>query len=268
MMPEELLDAGAESSTAEGISADPSAGTQNTEQPAGKEPPFHLHPRWQELQTRLRNQDTALTTATQRSEQLAEQVRQLEMATKPGDAPTREYIDAAEALLKVMEANPKLKMLLSLSDAAPHLIRGYQGVQDLTKAQQEGLFRQARSQVRDLAGKAELPVDEDSINLIEEMVAGVIRRDADAHKKFLGGDTSVIGEAFDKVQKGFLSTLRREASVNLARNKENVRRLPPVTRGGAAGPEAPLKLVPGKEREYEKNMLKQAAEMLEQRLTG
>ena len=268
-MPEELLDATAGSSAAEGTSADSSAGTQITDQVAGKEPPFHLHPRWQELQGQSRQLKEQNATLTQQAAQLQERLARLEEAARPkGEAPSQEYIDAAAALMKVMEANPKLKTLLSLSDAAPHLMRGYQGVQELTQAQQAGLFRQARAQVKELATKEGLPSDEDSLNLLEEMVAGMIRRDRDAHKKFLDGDVSVIGDVFDKIQKGFLSTLRREASVNLTTTKNNVKRLPPVSRGGAAGPEAPPKLEPGKEREFEKSLMKQGSAMLERLLTG
>ena len=268
-MPEELLDATAGSSAAEGTSADSSAGTQITDQVAGKEPPFHLHPRWQELQGQSRLKDQKIEHLTQYAAQIQERLTRLEEASRPkGEAPSQEYIDAAAALMKVMEANPKLKTLLSLSDAAPHLMRGYQGVQELTQAQQAGLFRQARAQVKELATKEGLPSDEDSLNLLEEMVAGMIRRNGDAHKKFLDGDVSVIGDVFNKIQKGFLSTLRREASVNLTNTKNNVKRLPPVSRGGAAGPEAPPKLEPGKEREFEKSLMKQGSAMLERLLTG
>lgn len=76
-MPDEILDAGAESSTATQV--DPSAGTQNTGtngQPAEANVPFHLHPRWQErtqeIQT-LRAQNAQLNQRLAQLEQRREQ---------------------------------------------------------------------------------------------------------------------------------------------------------------------------------------------------
>lgn len=268
-MPDESLDATADSSTADTVQQQgTSAGTQNTDQPPAKEPPFHLHPRWQELQGRLKNQDTALATANQRAEQLAERLRQFETAAKPGAQPSEEYVAAAQALLKVMESDPRLKTLLSLSDAAPHLMRGYQGIQRLSEAQQRTLMTQGRSRVNEAAAKAGLPTDERALQHIEEMVAGAIRRNQGLAQRFKEGDMSAVDEAFKDIEEGLLQVMRRAAGQDLKQTKDMTKRLPPVPTGGSPGKEAPPKLEEGKEREFERTMHDSAIKRLESLLRG
>ena len=258
-----IADAPADSSTAPVDGQQTQADAQSADQR-----PFHEHPRFQELIAQNRDFKTQNGQLSQQVQQLTQAVQQMQQqAPRGGQPPSEEYTKAADALLKIMEVNPRLKALLGLSDAAPQLIKGYQGVQDLTQAQSTALLRSGRQEISSLAAKANLATDDDSVDLMEEMVAGVIRRTPGAEERFRQGDLSTVGDAFKKIQDGFIANLRRPAAASVLQTKDKVRGLPPAPRGGLPGGSAPAKLEPGKERAFEQSLHQKAMDMLAN-LTG
>ena len=268
-MSSEIVDAAAaDSSPAIDPSAPPQPDAQNGTPPAEAQVPFHQHPRWQELMRERAELRTSNTQLTGQVQQLTQAVQQMQQnAPRQGTPPNEEYVKAADALLKIMEVNPKLKALLGLADAAPQLFKGYQGVQDLTQAQTQALLRSGRTEISSLATKAGLPASDEDIDHLEEMVAGVIRRTPGAEERFRQGDLSVVNDAFKKITDGFVANLRRPAAAQLADTKNKVQRLPPAPRGGLPGGAAPPKLEAGKERQYEQSLHQKAMDMLSS-LTG
>lgn len=258
---------------AESSPADPSAIPQPGAQPdvqadPNANVPFHKHPRFQEIIRQnqdFRAQNGQLTTQVN---QLTQAVQQLQQnRPQQGEQPNAEFVRAAEALIQIMQVNPRLKALLGLADAAPQLVKGYQGVQSLTQVQQSNLLRSGRNEISSLASKAGLPADDESVDLLEEMVAGVIRRTPGAEARFRQGDMGTVSEAFKKIQDGFVANLRRPAAASVAQTKDKVRNLPPAPRGGLPGTPAPAKIEPGKERQYEQSLHQKAVDMLSS-LTG
>ena len=267
-MSSEIVDAAAaESSPALDPSATPPAAPSPEDQ-ADLQVPFHKHPRFQELIAQNRDFKTQNGQLTQQVQQLTQAVQQMQRnAPSQGAPPNEEYVKAADALLKIMEVNPRLKALLGLADAAPKLNEGYQSVQQLQQAQTTALLRSGRSEISSLATKAGLPSSDEDIDLLEEMVAGVIRRTPGAEERFRQGDLSTIGDAFKKISEGFVANLRRPAAQNVIDTKNKVRNLPPAPRGGLPGGAAPPKLEPGGERKFEQSMHQRAMDMLAN-LTG
>lgn len=258
-MPPEVMDAMADPSTATGTDqtgtdAATSAETLKPDQAAqDTPPPFHEHPRFQELIGKNRQLESVVS-------RLSQQLAGLQRG-RDGDQTPPEYVEAAEALFsKVLPAHPKLRALLELAERAPALT---QSVESLTTAQRNGLLQAGRSQIATLSQTSKLPSDENSLNLIEEMVAGTIRRLPDGEARFLRGDLAIVKEAFEQVEKNFLSHLRREASAQLAQTKQKTSRLPPAPRGGVPGSEGDLKLEPGKERDFTAALHKKALALLE-----
>ena len=265
----EIVDAAvATDSSAVEPSATPQPAAQDGVQAETKLPPFHEHPRFQELIAQNREFKAQNSQLSQQVQQLTQSVQQMQRnAPQNGTPPNEEYVKAAEALLKIMEVNPRLKAMLGLADAAPQLMQGYQGVQQLTQAQTTALLRSGRQEITTLATKAGLPASDEHVDLLEEMVAGVIRRTPGAEERFRQGDLTTVQEAFKKITEGFVAELRRPASASLAQTKAKVQGLPPAPRGGLPGSAAPAKLEPGKERAYEQSLHQRAMDMLSN-LTG
>lgn len=226
-------------------------------QPAAPEKltPFHQHPDWQRM---VRERNDARTQL----QQFQQELQALKAQQPQPTGPSQDEMAAAEALLKLMDMHPELKMIRALAKSAPQIVQGYQGVQQLTKAQQENLYRAGRNEIESLAKAADLPTSGDSVDHLEEMVTGVIRRDDGLTERFQQGDISAVREAFNKVANGFVANLRRAPVAALADTKDKTKKLPPAPRGSAAGPEAPAKPEPGKEREYASSLHKRAMEML------
>ena len=246
--------------------ADTPPGAQPGSPAADKLTPFHQHPDWQRM-VRDRNDANA------RAHQLEQRLRQLETTPRtPGTPRTpeeqRARADALQALNDLVGDDPKWKAVLALAQHGPQIVQGLQGVQNLTRAQQDGLVRGARTELSSLAKEAGLPHTGDALDTIEDIVTGIIGRDPDAMQKFQQGDTSVVSAAFKKLADGFVANLRRSSTATLVDTKNKVRQLPPVSRGGPAGPAAPAKLEPGKEREYEAGLHKSARARLAELLTG
>lgn len=260
-MPEEPMDASAESSPATPAEpASPSAGTLNAEPTDGaadQQPPFHEHPRFQQLIGENRQLKAAVSELN----------RRLQGLEKPKtDSAPPEYVEAAEALLKILPANPKLKALLDLADRAPSLL---ENVDTLNQGRVNGLLLQSRATLKGLAEDAKLPADPDSLALLEEMIVGAIRRIDGGEARFLRGDPDVIREAFEYAEKRLLSQLRQGGAAALVSTKQKTKNLPPAPRGaGLPGQEPPAKLEPGKERQFESNLHKRAMQMIRERLAA
>ena len=223
-MSSEIVDAAAaESSPAIEPSATPQPGAQ-PETPAEPQVPFHQHPRWQELMRERAELRTSNGQLSQQVQTLTQAVQQMQRnAPTQGTPPNEEYVKAADALLKIMEVNPRLKTLLGLADAAPKLNEGYQSVQQLQQAQNTALLRSGRNEISSLATKAGLPSSDEDIDLLEEMVAGVIRRTPGAEQRFRQGDLAVVGDAFKKISEGFVANLRRPAAQSGDRHEKQGR---------------------------------------------
>lgn len=249
--------------------ADPSAGSQNTDATAGgTQPQYVPYARFQEVNGKFRQQEQLNQQQAHALQQMQQELEQMRRAATPAGAPpSPEYVQAAEALLRIMEANPKLKQLLGLADAAPQLVQGYQGVQELTQAQARSLVQSGRSQIAQLAETAGLPSGEDHLNMVEELVTAVIRRTPGAEEKFRQGDLSVVSAAFKQVQETFLNSLTRHTTAGVAQTKANVKNLPPAPRGGGLpGPKIPAKPQPGQERKFVADLHEAANALLQERM--
>ena len=274
-MADEGQDVGAASSTATGIETGTSAGTLNTDTAqtgAQTQSQFVPFSRFKEVNDRAGALERSHAAVVQRAAQLERRLQQLE-TVKPAGTPRtpeeqRARADALQALNDLVGDDPKWKAVLALAQHGPQIVQGLQGVQNLTRAQQDGLVRGARTELSSLAKEAGLPHTGDALDTIEDIVTGIIGRDPDAMQKFQQGDTSVVSAAFKKLADGFVANLRRSSTATLVDTKNKVRQLPPVSRGGPAGPAAPAKLELGKEREYEAGLHKTARARLAELLTG
>lgn len=248
--------------TADSSSPAASAPGPNGAQPSAKLPPFNTHPDWIKMHDRLK-------AAEAKNVEFERRWQDLQSRTAPPPRPPEEHVRAAAALEQVMAANPKLARLLQLAERSPELLEGYKGVQTLTRQQTEAAQRAGREQIRAFAQAEGLPMDkEDIATFIEDMVAGHILRQG-GRERFLSGDGAVVKDAVQFVKDNFLALLQRGANLSVAATKAKVSALPPAPRGGGlVGPEAPPKLVPGKEREYEAAVLKQGRAMLDRLTKG
>lgn len=207
--------------------------------------------RFAEINQKYRHFEAQAGQAARENADLKARIQQFESVARGGaEPPSQEYLQAAEALLKIMEVNPRLKALLGLADNAPKLMQGYEGVERLTASQLQGFVRQGRTQIADLAKSSGLPSDAQSLDLIEELIAGLVRRSPEAQQRFRAGDLTVVNETFKTLADGFLASLRRQTAAGLQATKTRVGALPPAPRGAPAGPPAPDKPQPGKEREF------------------
>lgn len=255
--------------------ADVETGSPSVDSAPAPEAAVEVQPQPQKLPNFNSSPDWRRMVAERRQDrQLIEQLRQEIQASKAQPVPQgtpdeqRQLSDAAVALKKIFAADPEFKAWWEARNQIPQLMQGYQGVQKLTEAQSQSIARQGRQQIADLAGKAELPTDDDALNHMEEMVAGVIRRMDNGVERYRQGDTSVVQEAFKAIQDGFFTPLRRPAAASLQATKTKLRSLPPRPGGGIAGPEAPPKPVAGKEGEYWASLRGRTKEMLGELLKG
>jgi len=274
MPPEEFVDeAAAESSSAPQVTPaqqTPNGGAQTAEQTGQgqQQPPFHLHPRWQQLQREQRESRTTMQQLTQENQRLQQQMQALQK-TATGPAYTQEQRDerqrARQIIQELQNEDPEYarrqQQIDQMLAAMPHLLRGYQGVNALTQAQQEGNVRAGRQTIAELAKKA-LPDNPKAADRVEDLVTGHLTRDPALFERFRAGDASAIKEAFDAVDADFLSHLRRQANAQVATAKQQTRNLPPRPGGGLPTEAAPPKLEEGKEREYFSALSKRSQQVL------
>lgn len=266
-MEEEVVDgAGAGSPPAAVPPAAPSAGSQNTGLPA--EPPFHLHPRFQTLIRENRESRTQLQTLSQQNQQLQRDMQALQK-TASAPAYSQEQRDertkARQIIKELMNEDPEYAKeqseLAQIRAAFPHLLRGYQGVQNLNQSQADGNVRQGRQLIAEVAKKA-LPDNPRAAERMEDLVTGLLTRDEALFRRFQAGDTTAIQEAFATVDADFLSQLRRQATAQVAITKEQTRRLPPRPGGGLPTEVAPPKLDPDNPRDYMRRLSEASQKVL------
>lgn len=247
-------------------------GAQPGTAPAEKLTPFHQHPDWQRM---IRSRDEATQRATQveqRAAQLEQRLRQLEGQQPKGPSRTPEEqaqrSAAVAALRDLLSEDPELKDLPQVMKLLPSIIQRLQGVDGLQKAQQQSLYTASLREIEANAKAAGLSADKTHVAYYEDVVSGIIARDPEMLARFQAGDTAVVAEAFKQWNEGFVAGVRRTSNAQLVDTKTKVRQLPPRPAGSAAGPAAPAKLEPGKEREYERGMYREMRDTLKGLLSG
>lgn len=265
----------ADSPSASESATDTSAGTQNTgtgqpiAQP-GANRPFHEHPRFQQLIGENRSLKGELAGLKQTVEGLQRTASQPARTEEQRQARS----EAIKALKELMSEDEELAELLSIRKEFPQLKQGYQGVGQIAKAQQDAATRQGRAQITSLAEQAGLSTDPKYVGRIERLIAAEIYEDKDALERYQSGDLSVIEEKFKAVNDEFFGQTRRQAQTTVLDTKNKTRQLPPVSRGGAPGADAPPTLKPedrgnpDKVRAYERSLGEQAKATLRRLVPG
>lgn len=263
----------ADSPAADVPTADTPPGAQSgvTGQPSvAKDPPFHQHPRFQQLIGENRSLKGELATLKQTVDGLQRTASQPARTEEQRQART----EAIKALKELMAEDPELAEVLSMRKEFPQLKQGYQGVGQIAKAQQDAATRQGRAQITTLAEQAGLSTDAKYVGRIERLIAAEIFEDKDALERYQGGDLSVINEKFKLVTDEFLGQTRRAAQTTVIDTKNKTRQLPPVSRGGAPGADAPPTLKaedrgnPDKVRAFERGLGETAKRLLQSRGGG
>lgn len=254
---------GADSTTADPAQqADPSAGTQNTGQPAEAQVPFHQHPRWQErtreIQT-LRQQNQSLNTTLQ---QLQGRLQQLEAARSPSTPPSQEELAAREALHRL---DPNLKNVGQYGEKLGEL----EGA--VSEFRQERFVTTGERQIEVFAKQHGLDAATLSNTLTE-----IIKNDPALMERAQKGDARLVSQYLQGLQP-VVASLRsqgqqaqREATVNAAQTKQQMlRTVPPRQAGSQSGAVAPPTLASdgSNAREHMAGLHKQADVLLE-RLKG
>lgn len=235
--------------------ADPSAGTQNTDQPANgqdKLTPFHLHPDWQRMVQKNRTYET-------QNRELATRLQQLEDVAKRsaptnGSARDPERVAAAKALRELIAEDPDLKGLL---DATKHgeeltLLRGALG--QYMQREQQGWVRTGREAISAFATTNKL--SEAAGKRLEGAVLGQIVAEPELLQRARTGDmTAVVKELLDGLDNDVFKTLRRADAAALVETKNAASRLPPRSPAGSpSGPAAPVKVTVANEQEVRAGM--------------
>lgn len=263
----------ADSPAADVPTADTPPGAQsgvNGQPNAVKDPPFHQHPRFQQIIGENRSLKGELATLKQTVEGLQRTASQPARTEEQRQARS----EAIKALKELMSEDEELAELLSIRKEFPQLKQGYQGVGQIAKAQQDAATRQGRAQITSLAEKAGLSTDPKYVGRIERLIAAEIYEDKDALERYQGGDLSVIEEKFKAVNDEFFGQTRRQAQTTVLDTKNKTRQLPPVSRGGAPGADAPPTLKPedrgnpDKVRAYERSLGEQAKATLRRLVPG
>ena len=264
-MPDEVLtDVTAESSPATETTGQPApAGAENTEQPAGqpqeKLAPFHTHPRFQQVIRENQQLKQAVGQLGQQMQAL-QQKSQQQGGLSPDEQ--QQYTQAAQALRKVIEADPELKELLGLKQEVATQLK------QVREGQVVALERQGVDRILSKAKEFGYPQDDDALSdLIERVEARVLKMD-NGRQRFLAGDLTVFDDALKTIKSRDdkrIDSARREQTAATLATKDRTRSLPPAPRGGAAGPPGVPKLVEGKEREFTSGLHKAAQAMLNER---
>lgn len=244
------------------------AGAENTEQgpQAGQQPeklpPFHQHPRWQQMLGENRQLKAAVTQLAQQMQSL-QQRAQTQGTVSPEDRAA--YQQAAHALKQIFETDPELKVLMDVMKNGQQLLGATSTMQSLRESQLRALERQGVSQIQQLADTDGLPKDEKFRASLVKLVEAEALSLPQAKERFAQGDPSVIDEAFANVKASFLAHLKREGQQQLLDTKSRTRQLPPAPRGGPAGPPGVPKLDPQNPRAFESALHKAATAMLNEK---
>jgi hypothetical protein len=220
------------------------ANGQPNAQPVVKDPPFHQHPRFQQLIGENRSLKGELA-------KLQQTVAGLERtASQPARTEEQRQVraEAIKQLKELFAEDEELRDLLAIRKEFPNIKQGYQGVTELANAQQQQQVRQAISHINQLADKANLDKSPKFRERLTRLVAAEARTIADGAQRVDRGDFAVFDEAFKSVQDEFLGQLKREAAGSVLQTKNAVQGLPPRSgAGGTAGREAAPTLKPGED---------------------
>lgn len=229
--------------------ADPSAQApvQPAAPPVAPEPPFHQHPRFQQL---IREGQVSRQTIQQLQQQLeANQAKFAELERKQNQGRTTPEEDeqlrqAGTALERIIMSNPEmLDRLLSahpkfktLSENADKLLASTGQTEQMQQAQSQALMRQATGHIHTLAKEAGLPQTPEYLQRLVRLVAAEAQAIEGGNQRFSQGDLSVLDDGFKALQSNFLAHTQRAGTAGLLQTKSRTQSLPPAPRGGAAGP--------------------------------
>jgi|SRR5262245_4666655 len=263
---DETADVSAESSTATDAQADPSQATSEPAQPqAPQQPPFHQHPRWQQMLGENRNLKGTVQQLTQRLTAIEQRAQQGQVSPDQ----ERQYREAGDALLQIIRQHPELRPLLEMAARAQQWDQASQNVNQIGMAQRRAATTQGRSHIESLAKQAGLLDNikpDNRAAYLQRLTRSVAMEAASmpgGQERYEAGDYTVLDEAFKALSEGFLSTGQKAAAAQLVDTKNKTQALPPRPRGSAPGPQAPMKFERGKEREYEADLTRRATEMLQ-----
>lgn len=263
-MPDDLdvstADSSAAPATAQSGSADltSTATTQPTQGAEAKEPPFHTHPRWQQMMSHNRGLTSQVAQLTQELQALKQAQQQ---APNGQMTPQQrfEFQQAGEALENLMRQHPRMARLLDLAEKSQQLLQSSDQVASLSKAQFTALTRQGRGMLSEMFKGDNLPAE--AAQDLEDLIAAKIRMNPERLQRYMTGDIDVVREVYSEL-KPFVDALRRTATTSTIEAKGRVAKLPPRPVGGGPGQPALPKLEAGKEREYSASLRKMAAQML------
>lgn len=241
------------------------AATVPSQQPSEKLPPFHQHPRFQQL---TRENATLKSTVAQLNQRLSSLESRSDDQGGLTPEQTEEYRQAASALKRIFAADPELKALFEARKHLPSLAQGYQSVQQLSRQQAQAQAATAKNVIKELAAKEGLPTDAKYLTRLTRLVASEAMDLTDGNERYDRGDFSVLEEAFAQVKDTFIGQMLKEAAAATTATKTKTKQLPPAPRGGTAGEPAPAKIEEGKEREFMQGLHKRGLAMLREKISG
>lgn len=212
-----------------------------------KEPPFHQHPRFQQLIRDGQMSKQTIAQLQQQVEQYQQKFAELERKANQGRTSPEEDEQlrlAGSALERILMSNPELlDRLLSahpkfktLSENADKLLATTGQTEQMQQAQSQALMRQATGHIHTLAKEAGLPQDPAYLQRLVRLVAAEAQAIEGGNQRFSQGDLSVLDEGFKALQSNFLAHTQRAGTAGLLQTKSRTQSLPPAPRGGAAGP--------------------------------
>ena len=254
-MSDEMMDAApAESSPAPDAAPTPDQAPVAPAQT--QEPPFHQHPRFRELTTANRE-------LKQQLQQIQQQIQQQQRQQQSGQPQlSQEEQQAVTVLKKLMQSDPELAAALMAAKQLPQFQQRFQGMDQMQARAAQAHNNAGRNAIKEMATAAGLDTSEDNLKHIVRLVAGAAMDLENGNERYANGDLSVLKEAFDLIQKGWLSSVRKPAQDALNQTKNKLRTLPPPVRGQAAGQPAPPKLERGNERAFEQDLHSRAKKLL------
>jgi len=232
------------------------ATTPPQDQGPAKEPPFHTHPRWQQMMHHNRGLPGQVSQLTQELERL-KQAQQQAPAGRMTPEQQFELQQAGAALENLIRQHPKLAWILD--ERAPKILDSGDRLESLSKAQFNALTRQGRNTLGDLFKADNLPPE--THTELEDLIAAKLKMNPERLQRYMAGDIDVVREVYTEL-KPFVEALRRTATTTTLEAKGRVSRLPPRPVGGGPGQPALPKLQPGKEREYLGSVAKMARNLL------
>ena len=262
-MSSEIVDAAADSSSAQTTEPEVTTDQAPTQPVQTPEPPFHQHPRFRELTTANREMKQQIAQLMERDRQ-----RQLQQSQPGQPVLNDQEREAITVLKKLMQSDPELAAALGVAKQMPQFQQRFQGMDQMQARAAQVHNQAARSTIKELAAAEGLDTSDASLKHIVRLVAGAAMDLENGNERYASGDLSVLEEAFDLIKKGWLSNLRKPAEQTLTQTKNKLRTLPPPARGTAPGEPAAPKLEPGKERVFEQGLHARAKKMLSELSQG